>query len=299
MHPLTNLPHPAPPRPAPPADPGDDLASIRQRLQDKAEGKWTMTYKCGRAAKCGCPFELQLRHAKGSPTVEVWEVERHQNHDPSSAEERAKLQMDPEVKLHVELLLRCGVKPYMVWWQVTAGQLVAGKACTGSMAAASDARWSITLAQVYAVRKQLQRAEGYGLTSDAAAVAAQMAELAKLGVVRFYQPLKERCDSPSDDTVTIQCEDGLHQPLIVILQTPFQQRMLAEFGKRLTFTDATGGTNKYGYPMQALMVRWQLAGGQGGAIPWQADRQGMLGGTLRAGRQGSKVQDCAPTEVCP
>jgi hypothetical protein len=237
-----------------PAEPGDDPASIRQRLQSKAEGSWTITFRCGSATKCGCPFELQLRHTRGSATVEVWEVERHQNHNPNSAEERAQLQMAPEVKGMVEMLLRCGVKPYNVWWQVTAGQLVAGSACTGSLGAASDARWSITLEQVYAVRKQLQRAEGYSLTSDATAVAAQMAELAKLGIVRFYQPLRERCDSASSDTVTIQCEDGLHQPLMIVLQTPFQQRMLAEFGRRLVFTDATGGTNKYGYPLQSMMV---------------------------------------------
>jgi hypothetical protein len=81
---------PPPAWPCPPAAPDDDLADIRQRLQQKSEGNWTITFQCGSATKCGCPFELQLRHSRGSATVEVWEVERHQNHNPDSAEERAQ-----------------------------------------------------------------------------------------------------------------------------------------------------------------------------------------------------------------
>lgn len=242
------------------AEPGD-IASIRQRLQLKAENSWTIAYKCAQAGKCGCPFELQLRREKGSSTVEVWEMEKHQGHDPASAAERAQLKMDPQVQGMVELLLNCGVKPYRVWCTVNAEQARMGTGSGGSLEAASDARFNITLEQVYAVRKQLQRAAGYGLTSDAAAVAAQMEELSKHGCVSFFQPLLDRCDSGSGTTsngqpaVRIQCEDGWHQPLVSILQTPFQKAMLAEFGQRLVFMDASGGTNKYGYPTYALMVR--------------------------------------------
>jgi hypothetical protein len=204
---------------------------MRERLQHKADGKWTVTYKCSRAGKCGCPFELQLRHAKGSSSVEVWEMETHQGHDPASAAERAQLKMDPKVQEMVELLLSGGLKPYRVWFTVHAEQTRMGTASSGSLEAASDARFNITLEQVYAVRKQMQRAAGYGLTSDAAAVAAQMEELSKLGCVSFFQPMQERCDSGSGISsdgqalVRIQGEDGWHQPLIAILQTPFQKRM--------------------------------------------------------------------------
>lgn len=239
-----------------------DVAAIRARLREMAQGGWTIKYTCARAAKCGCPFALELRHAAGSNTVEVWQTKQHQFHDPTAASERAQLKMDQQVQQLVETLLECGVKPYRVWWQVHAQHIGSGAATGGSLETASDARYNITLSQVYAVRKQLQRRAGYGLTTDAAAVAAQMAELSRLQICRFYQPLKERCDgagSSNQPQVTIQCEDGQHQPLIIILQTPFQQRMLAQFGTRIAFMDATGGTNKYGYPLYALMVSAQAA----------------------------------------
>ena len=62
----------------------------------------------------------------------------------------------------------------------------------------------------------------------------------------YWQPYKERGD------------DGQEQPLVIILQTPFQKRMLNEFGCRLVFLDATCGTNKYGYMTYALVVSWAL-----------------------------------------
>ena len=73
-----------------------------------------------------------------------------------------------------------------------------------------------------------------------------MEEYAKAGCVVYWQPYRERGD------------DGQEQPLVIILQTPFQKRMLNEFGRRLVFLDATGGTNKYGYMTYALVVSWAL-----------------------------------------
>jgi hypothetical protein len=99
---------------------------------------------------------------------------------------------------------------------------------------------------VYALQKRLRRLAGYGITSDPKAVAAQMEEYRKVGCVAFWQPY-------------VQHADGQEQPLIIILQTPWQQRMLNEFGRRLVFLDATGGTNKYGYMAYALVVSWALA----------------------------------------
>ena len=39
-----------------------------------------------------------------------------------------------------------------------------------------------------------------------------------------------------------------------MLQMPFQARMLDQFGGRMAMLDATFGTNKYGYPLTALLV---------------------------------------------
>lgn len=232
---------------------------MRARLQKKAEASWIITYKCVKA-KQGCPFELQLRHAAGSSTVEVWEMEKHQGHDPCSPDERAQLKMDPEVEVLVRLLLECGVKPYQAWWRVTAQRGTQGLPSGGSLLAASDARFSLTLGQVYAVRKKMQRDAGYGLTSDAAAVAAQMEELGKRGWVRFYQPLKERSDgtgtaSDGQPLVLIQREDGLHQPLMIVLQTQFQGVALGQLGGRVISSDAAYGTNGPNFPLQAATVR--------------------------------------------
>lgn len=234
------------------------MASIRERLQKKSEASWSVTYKCTKA-KHSCPFELQLRHTAGSSTVEAWEMEKHQGHDPCSPEERAQLKMDPTVEALVHVLLECGVKPYQVWWRVTAQGSRMGLPASGSLAAASDARFSITLGQVYAVQKKMRRDAGYGLTSDAAAVAAQMEELQKKGWVLFYQPLRERCDgtgtaSGGQPLVLIQREDGWHQPLIIILQTDFQGVALGQLGGRVIFSDSAYGTNKPNFPLQAGTV---------------------------------------------
>ena len=88
----------------------------------------------------------------------VWQTEGHQYHDPSSAADRAELPMHSEVEALVIVLLEGGMKPYNVWRQVHAGQISMGSQPGGSLEAASDARWNITLPQVYAVRKKLQLA---------------------------------------------------------------------------------------------------------------------------------------------
>ena len=217
-----------------------DLGSIRAGLQHAAAGRWTLKYVCSQAAKAGCPFALELQHSSGSDSVDVWQTEAHHFHDPGSAADLAKICMDPAKKQMAITLLRCGVKPFQVCNELNA----AGGSAT--LALASNARHSIILPQVYAVQKQLRRLAGYGLTSDTKAVAAQMEEYAKAGCVAYWQPYKERGD------------DGQEQPLVIILQTPFQKRMLNEFGRRLVFLDATGGTNKYGYMTYALVVSWEL-----------------------------------------
>ena len=199
-----------------------------------------MKFVCAQAGKTGCPFALEFEHISDSDRVLVWQTEAHRFHDPSSAADHAKLGMHPAKRQTATALLRCGVKPLQVCNELNALDTSA------SLAQASNARHSIILAQVYALQKQLRRLAGYGLTSDAKAVAAQMEEYDKVGCVALWQPYRELGD------------DGQEQPLVIILQSPFQKRMLNEFGRRLVFLDATGGTNKYGYMTYALVVSWAL-----------------------------------------
>jgi hypothetical protein len=199
-----------------------------------------------------------MRHSSGSDNVVVWQTEAHLFHDPLSAEDLGQLRMDPALEAKAEVLLRCGVKPGQVCRELN-------EVDSNAVGGASNARHSIIPAQVYALRQRLRRLAGYGVTSDPVAVATQMEEYSKVGCVAFWQPYKEGGADSQD------------QPLIIILQAPFQQRMLNEFGRRLVFLDATGGTNKYGYMVYALVVSWALrewgnAGGWAGTcwrLSWQ------------------------------
>ena len=132
------------------------------------------------------------------------------------------------------------MKPFHVWHALNER---AAAMNGGSLEAASNARFSITPEQVYALGKQLRRENGFSLATDAAAVAALVAKYNRLGCVPLYQPYKEGGDRAPE------------QPLVLVLQTPFQARMLEQFGRRVVFLDATGSTNKYGYPLYALVVR--------------------------------------------
>lgn len=84
-------------------------------------------------------------------------------------------------------------------------------------------------------------------------MAAQLAEYRKAGCVREYQPYKMGREGRGE------------QALVIMLQAPFQARMLAEFGQRVVQLDATWGTNKYGYPLTALLVRCNRAWGLPGS----------------------------------
>ena len=223
-----------------------------------------MKYQCAYAYKARCPFALEMRHSSGSDSVVVWQTEAHCFHDPLSAADRSQLSMDPALQGRAVELMRMGVKPFQVCRELN------GVNRSASLADASNARYSITLAQLYALQKKQRRLAGYGITSDPKAVAVQMEAYGKVGCVAFWQPYQQH-------------GDGQEQPLIIVLQTPWQQRMLNEFGRRLVFLDATGGTNKYGYMAYALVVSWALrewhAGGWAGTCR-------LLSWHLVAGRQG-------------
>lgn len=202
-----------------------------------------MKFGCARATACGCPYTIEFKH-NGSGSVTVTQTEAHQFHDPSSPEDHAHLRMHPQLQSICALLLRLGVKPQQACNELNMEAhrmgLLGSKG--SALQQASNARASITLAQVRAVAKQVRRANGYGLTSDASAITAQLEEYARRDCVPFFQPYRAKSEA------------GKGQPLIIILQTPFQQRMLGQFGRHLVFMDATFGTNKYGYPLYAVSV---------------------------------------------
>lgn len=216
-------------------DASNDTAHVRERLQQKKDAAWTIKYTCARARQTGCPFALEFRHTPGASTVSAWVTERHQFHDPASADSLAHLKMAPEVEDQLRLLFAGGAKSYAAWMAVNCTFLGQGD---GTLLGVSCARYSITLEQVWALRKRWQRESGYGRTTDAKAVALQMQHYGQLGWVRRYEPYLEG-----------------QQPLRICLQTDFQARCLAQFGGRLVFWDSTFGTNKYGYPLSTLLVR--------------------------------------------
>ena len=99
--------------------------------------------------------------------------------------------------------------------------------------------------QVKAVIKKLKREKGLDLQycSDAKTVHALIDHYSDVDSVLFYQPYKPATSRTSEE------------PVIIMLSTPFQRRMLDQFGRRLVFLDATGGTNKYGYMFFTLLVQ--------------------------------------------
>ena len=236
-----------------------ERALLIDSLQRAANGQWSIKYVCARATDCGCPYAITFKH-EGNGSVVVAQQEAHQLHTPGSIDDLAKLKMHPDLQGLGLTLLRLGVKPDRVRCELndTALKLNLLDTSGGSMQQASNARGCITLAQVHALGKQLRRQQGYGLTSDASAVSLQMEQYERRGVVAFYQPYRART------------QDSGQQPLIIILQTPFQARMLFQFGAILVFMDSTFGTNKYGYPAYALVVSQKTCSQQWACKCWAA-----------------------------
>ena len=195
--------------------------------------------QCNRSPCCACPFTLEFKH-DGTGTVSIWQSGSHQFHDPASATDRAALKLSPEVECQILLLLENGVRPLKIRY----AQYKPSNAPASSWLDFGDARFCPTLAQITALRKRMLRDQGLNLTSDPAALAATVPKLREAGCLGFYQPFEAPC-TPG----------GEGQALIIIVQTPFQKRMLNEFGPRLVHLDATFGTNKYGYPLYARVVR--------------------------------------------
>ncbi|KAL4440450.1 hypothetical protein ABPG75_003451 [Micractinium tetrahymenae] len=222
-------------------------AAIADGLRQAVAGRWTIKMVCAQASTssaCGCPYALEFKH-KGDGSVTVTQTEAHQFHDPSDTASLAKLKMHPALQAMGQVLLRCGVKPLQVCSELNAAALEDGVLGSGSsgLLMASNARGSITLDQVKALAKQVRRAQGLSVTSDSSALAAAVAAYREQGAVPFYQPYRAAT------------KDTGEQPLIIILQTPWQARMLDQFGRTLTFADSTYGTNWAGYPLYACTVQ--------------------------------------------
>ncbi len=217
--------------------------ALIQGLERTVQGGWSIKIVCARATDCGCPYALEFRHNLNG-TATVTQTEGHQFHDPSSSEDLAKLSMHPNLQHLGWMLLQCGVAPMMVRHQLNmrAQQEGLQGGSGSSLQQASNARCHISLTQVHALAKQVRRAASYGLTSDAAAIEAMAAEYRQQGIMPHYQPYRAGSGSMSA------------QPLVMVLQTPFQARMLAQFGRALVFCDSTYGVNKWGYPLYALVV---------------------------------------------
>jgi hypothetical protein len=232
----------------------EEREGLLTALEKVKAGSWCIKYVCARASDCCCPYSIQFKH-NGNGTVAVTQLETHQFHNPGSAEDMARLRMHPTLQAMGSTLLKLGVKPMQVCCELNDMALRQGLLGTGSSALqqASNARASISLHQVYALAKQYKRQQGYGLTSDAKAIPVHVEEYKQRGGhVAFFQPYRAATQQVGA------------QPLILILQTPFQQRMLFEFGRSLVFLDATYGTNKYGFPLYALVVREHMLSCQGG-----------------------------------
>lgn len=220
----------------------EERRSLVGGLQRTTQGAWTIKLVCARAHECGCPYALQFQHNLDG-TATVMQTEAHQFHDPSSAEDLAKLSMHPTLQSLGWVLLECGVSPMMVQFRLN--QRAQRDGLLGSSSSslqASNARGSIMLQQVYALQKQVRRARGYGITTDAAAIEAIAAQYRQQGVMPFYQPYRAGTNGSAA------------QPLVLVLQTPFQARMLAAFGRALVFCDATYGVTKWGYPLYGVAV---------------------------------------------
>lgn len=208
--------------------------------------------------KCSCPFAVECEH-DGHGRVTVWQTAPHQFHDPNSLADLAQLKLDETLEALAIVLLRRGVKPAQVCMELNnmpfAGTAPSTSGGGDGLAFFANARQCVSLAQIYAVRKKMRRDAGFGLTSDPQAVATQMAELMKAGCIGCYQPYKQPDSS----------KEGAGQPLVIVLQTNFQKRMLNEFGRRLVFLDATGGTNRYGYPFYGVVVSGDQQAGRVGS----------------------------------
>ena len=233
------------------AEPDD--SAIRDGLRRAAAGKCTIKFGCPCASN-GCPFQLEVRRPAGSATADVIQTCSHQFHDPASAAERGKLKPHPALEGIAALLLKGGVKPAAVATVAGSVALAPGDPLglgipSGSLGAAhfANGRVSLTRQQVTALKKRVGRASGFGVSSDAQAVAAYVTELKEAGCLGAYQPYKAACGQGRGRTP--------EQPIIVVTQTPFQKRMLAAFGRRMVFMDTTFGVTRYGYGLTAMTVR--------------------------------------------
>jgi hypothetical protein len=182
----------------------------------------------------------------------VSQEDTHQFHDPLDPASLSKLPLNPDTEAFILQLYSYGIKPAAIVricndrHQGSSLPSLPGSSNTpglaGLLAQAANSQYTVSYRQVENVIKAYQRARGVD-APDTARVAALVSTQQQ--DVLHYQPYSPT-PSKSDQSA---------QPFILILSTPFQRRMLDQFGRRLVFLDATGGTNKYGYMLFTLLVQ--------------------------------------------
>ncbi len=173
----------------------------------------------------------------------------HQFHDPIAA---SKLRVHPDIEAQIISLHMIGASPWKIAQHISSMQrngILISQPCSGTNGTAgnfahfTNSRFKVTAQQVKAVIQRHKRSLGV-MEPDANALDTLIQHYTQQGYCLYYQQYKPPATQDSDA-----------QPLIYIISTPFQQRMLDQFGRRLVFLDATGGTNKYGYMFHTLLVQ--------------------------------------------
>jgi hypothetical protein len=192
-----------------------------------------------------------VRYVPSDPSnVLVSEYSWHTHHTPSSDEDIVHLQPKPEERERVQSLLELGLTPKQVLEIVNNDADIklgshATTDCEAYVRQFMNRRQRFTHALIYAERKRLRRRVGFQ-GPDVEVVEAMVRTSPDLVV--HYQAYTQQ------------------QSFALILSTPFQRRMLVEFGAEMVLMDATGGTNRNGFHLYAMLVgdEW----GSGVPVAW-------------------------------
>lgn len=175
----------------------------------------------------------------GGVALELEELNPHYFHYPGSGEDKKYLPLTRENREQIAALLELGLKPMDIRSRLNdcaRFALMKGPPEQSLMDSLRRSR-HITLDDVNNVRRTLQ----------------EQCKLASSDV-KAVELLVERIRT-MDGYVVHYTRDAEMGTMQLILSTPFQLRMLRTFGKELVFADAAYGVNKYGYPLQTLLVR--------------------------------------------
>jgi hypothetical protein len=183
------------------------------------------------SCKVGCPWQMTVTCYRVAPNqLKVEFPTAHEGHTPGSAEDNRWLKPSAELLDEAKDLLVKGLKPMQVM-SVLDGRL------DSELLVQSDDSWAdsfnngrrrLTLADLKRLQKIIRR-DTLIDESDVRAVDSLMAILqdAEDRVVLHYQP-------------QVVEKGKVKMPLVIIISSPFQRRLLHTFGSRLCLLDATG-----------------------------------------------------------